>query len=231
MSNYIKFKGKCSKEITGLLICELPPIQKPKMRTSVIKIDGRDGDIVDKLGYESYTRAITIGLTRNYNVDEITNFFNGSGDMILSNEPDKVYKAEILDAISYERLIRFRKAKVNVRFQPYKTLLDEPPFILNVTDQTSFKVANKGYETSKPIITLYGSGDVSLSINGLDSFNINIDDEFVVIDSIKEDAYKNNISKNRMMTGAFPILQSGINTISWVGNVTKIIVEPKSRWL
>ena len=57
---YIEWNGKSSESIPGLLICELPPITKPKMRTSVTKIDGRDGDIVEDLGYEngSFFRTI-----------------------------------------------------------------------------------------------------------------------------------------------------------------------------
>ena len=54
MRNYIILNNKDSRDITGLLIQELPPISKPKMRTSVEEIDGRDGDITTKLGYEAY---------------------------------------------------------------------------------------------------------------------------------------------------------------------------------
>ena len=40
-----------SSSINGLIISELPPITKPKMRTNIIKIDGRDGDLIEELGY------------------------------------------------------------------------------------------------------------------------------------------------------------------------------------
>lgn len=229
--NYIIFKGVCSKHIEGLLISELPPITKPKMKTSITKIDGKDGDIIDKLGYESYSKSLTIGLTRNFNMDEIMSYFNGGGEVIFSNEPDKIYHAEILDKIDYERLVRFRKAKINFYTQPYKYLLDEPPFILNVSNEKEFKVANAGLEESKPVLTLYGSGEVSIQINGIDYFTITIDDEYVVVDSLKEDAYKGRVLKNRQMLGEFPVLKQGINIITWTGNLTKIKVEPKSRWL
>ena len=48
--NYIILNGVNSNTITGLLIQELPPISKPLMRTQIDQIDGRDGDIVTKLG-------------------------------------------------------------------------------------------------------------------------------------------------------------------------------------
>ena len=229
--NYIVFKDVCSKHIDGLLICELPPITKPKMRTSITKIDGKDGDIIDKLGYESYTKTVSIGLTRNFDINEIMDYFNGSGNLILSNEDDKYYKAEILEQVDYERLIRFRKAKVKFHIQPYKYKVDEPPFVYETSELEEIKVSNQGLAPSKPVITLYGSGIVSITINGNYVFQINIDDDYVVIDSIEEEAYKNGTLKNRFMSGDFPILKSGINTIEWTGNLTKIIVNPKSRWL
>ena len=51
MRNYIILNGKKSTDINGLLIQSLPPISKPKIRTQIEEIDGRDGDIVTKLGY------------------------------------------------------------------------------------------------------------------------------------------------------------------------------------
>ncbi len=227
----IIWKDKCSDDIQGLLICELPPISKPKMRTSSTEIDGRDGDIVEYLGYKSYDKTISIGLTRNYDLDAIMNFFTGNGKLILSNEPDKYYNAQIVDSIDYNKLINFKTAKVKFHVQPYKYLVFEPSFVLEIKDETSLKVANKGFEVSKPIITLYGTGTIQLLVNGLEVCSVNIEDEYITIDSEQEEAYFGSTLKNRQMTGDFPKLNSGINIISWVGNLTKIEVQPKSRWL
>ena len=92
-------------------------------------------------------------------------------------------------------------------------------------------ITNQGLENSKPIITLYGSGDVTFNLNGIDVFTVNIDSDYITIDSEKQEAYKNGTLKNRKMNGDFPLLKPGINTITWTGTLTKIIVDPKSRWL
>lgn len=231
MRDYIIFKNIKSSSLEGLMICELPPITKPEMRTSIIEIDGKDGDIIEELGYASYQKTIQIGLTRNFDINQIIKYFSGSGDLVLSNEPDKVYKATIYSKVDYEKLLRFKTAEVEFHVQPYKYLLNEAPFELNITNENELKVSNVGLEKSKPIITLYGEGEVQLSINGSDIFSINIDDEYVVINSVEEEAYKENVLKNRNMLGEFPILEIGINTIKWTGNLNKIIIEPKSRWL
>lgn len=232
MSNLI-WRGINSDTIKGLIICELPPITKPKMKTSVTKIDGRDGDIIEELGYESYTKSIKVGLARNYQVDEIIKYFTGAGELVMSNEPDKIYNCRIIDKVDYEKLLRFKTATIKFHTQPYKYLKDEAPIELSIAEETSLIVNNNGLEKSKPIITLTGSGDVELSINNSTIFKYTFpeDESQVVIDSLEEEAYLDGVYKNRNMLGIFPVLEVGENTITWTGTLTNIKVEPKSRWL
>lgn len=123
--NNIFWKGVRSTTIPGLLICELPPISKPKMRIKETEIDGRDGSIIEELGYESYTKTITIGLSSVFDINEVIKYFTGEGELVFSNEIDKVYRARITDSIDFERLIRFKKAKVKFLCQPFKYKRDE----------------------------------------------------------------------------------------------------------
>lgn len=229
----INWKGIDSDTITGLIISELPPISKPKMKTTITKIDGRDGDIIEELGYESYTKSIKVGLSKNYDIDEVIKYFTGSGDLIMSNEPDKVYKCQIIEKVDYNKLLRFKTATVKFYTQPFKYKKDEPIAILNIDGETSMTVDNIGLEKSKPIIKLTGSGTVAIQLNGATVFNYIFpeNETEVIVDSIQEEAYLNGFYKNRNMTGEFPILEVGENTISWSGNLTKIEIEPKSRWL
>lgn len=229
----IIWKNIDSETIPGLIITNIPPITKPKMKTSITKIDGRDGDIIEELGYESYTKSIGIGLARNYDIDRVMKYFTGAGELIISDESDKVYKAQIIEKIDYEKLIRFKTAVVKFYTQPYKYLKDEKSIILDINNETSLKITNVGLEKSKPIITLEGTGTVEISLNGFNLFKYVFpeNETKVVIDSLEEEAYLDNVLKNRNMLGTFPIFEVGENTISWSGNLTKISIEPKSRWL
>ena len=229
----IIWKNIDSETIPGLIITNIPPITKPKMKTSITKIDGRDGDIIEELGYESYTKSIGIGLARNYDIDRVMKYFTGVGELIISDEPDKVYKAQIIEKIDYERLIRFKTAVVKFYTQPYKYLKDEKSIILDINNETSLKITNVGLEKSKPIITLEGTGTIEISLNDFNMFKYVFpeNETKVVIDSLEEEAYLDNVLKNRNMLGTFPIFEVGENTISWSGNLTQISIEPKSRWL
>lgn len=118
--NYIILNGVISTNIQGLLIQELPPITKPKIRTQVEEIDGRDGDIITPLGYSAYDKELTIGLYGDFDIDEIIAYFNSQGTVTFSNEEEKYYNYQIIEQIDFERLIRFRTATVTMHVQPFK---------------------------------------------------------------------------------------------------------------
>lgn len=227
--NYVIWKNKDSRTIKGLLISELPPISKPKMRVQETAIDGVDGSIIEELGYETYNKTLQIGLTRDFDMDEVIKYFTGEGNITFSNEPDKYYKAKIIEQMDYERLLRFRTATIKFKVQPFKYKLNEETTVLT----ESGIVINSGLEESKPIIKITGTGTVEMMINDMAAFIYTFpeDETEVVIDSEKQDAYLGNVLKNRNMTGEFPVLSVGENTISWNGEVTSITIDPKSRWL
>lgn len=118
--NWIELNGRRSDEMTGLLIQSLPPIMKPLIRTEIEEIDGRDGDLVTKLGYSAYDREMLIGLHGKYDIDEIIEYFDSEGIVVFSNEPEKYYKYQIINQIDFERLARFRQATVTFHCQPFK---------------------------------------------------------------------------------------------------------------
>lgn len=144
MINHIELNGEKSTSVKGLMIQSLPPITKPKMRTSNATIDGRDGDVVTKLGYSAYDKQLSIGLHGDFDVDDAISFFDSEGEVVFGNEPDKYYRYQILDQIDFERLVRFRTAKVKLHVQPFKYDAVDRTFdivnqFLHVKDSTASK--------------------------------------------------------------------------------------------
>lgn len=128
MKDYVIINGVSSKTKTGLAINILPPITKPQMRTLIEEIDGRDGDIITKLGYSSYDKTIEIGLFGNgYDVDDIIAFFNKEGTIVFSNEPTKYYNFTLLEQIDIERLLQFKTSTITFHCQPFKYEVGETP--------------------------------------------------------------------------------------------------------
>lgn len=232
MDNYIVWKDKDSREINGLLICELPPITKPNMRVKETAIDGVDGSIIEELGYESYDKTIAIGLRIGSDVDEIIGYFTGNGDIIFSNEQNKYYKARIIRNIDYNRLLRYRVATVTFRVQPFKYDRVEEEAYATSKDESAF-VYNKGNYIAKPLITIKGTGTVVLILNDTPICQYTFPDgeDTVILDSEKQDAYLGNLLKNRNMVGEFPVLERGNNVFTWDGTVESIRIKRYSRWL
>ena len=230
--NYIIWNNKDSRDIKGLLISELPPITKPKMRAKETVIDGVDGSIIEELGYESYDKSIAVGLKIGADVDKVIEYFTGNGEIVFSNEPDKYYVARIINSIDYLRLLRYRVANVTFRVQPFKYNRVEVAREAT-SERQSMIVENLGNHTSKPIITIKGSGTVYLKLNDNDicNYTFPVGEDTVVLDSEKQDAYLDGTLKNRNMSGDFPIFQKGNNTLSWSGTVTSISITKYSRWL
>ena len=237
MRDYIILNGVNSNTITGLLISKLPPITKPKQRTQIEEIDGRDGDIVTTLGYSAYDKEIEIGLYGDFDIEDVMAFFNGSGTVIFSNEEDKYYNYQILSQIDYEKLIRFKTAKVKMHVQPFKYSAVEGTRTFTISSEDEITINNSGNYVSKPVVTINGTGTINLEVNGYEVLVINLGDSAntVTIDTANMEAYNQNTGQlmNRDVTGDYDnlYLNAGSNTISWTGTITQIQITNYSRWL
>ena len=239
MRNYIILNNQNSNEITGLLIQTLSPISQPKIRTNIEEIDGRDGDIITKLGYSAYNKEISIGLYGDYDVDQVIAYFtnNQSGQVTFSNEEDKYYNYEILEQIDFERLIRYKTADVTFHIQPFKYSNVETAKSFTITTQTSINIRNNGNYISKPVITLTGSGTINLNLNNEQLFVIDLGDTLtqIALDINNMNAYDPTTQAfmNRAVTGDYNnfVLNVGTNTISWTGTITQITINNYSRWI
>ena len=236
MRNYIILNGKDSRYLDGFIVQALPPISKPKIRTQVEEIDGRDGDIVTSLGYSAYDKTLKIGLYGNYRIDDIISYFDSSGVVTFSNEVDKFYRYQIIEQIDFERLVRFRTATVKFHVQPFKYSRVETKkvFPIGRDDVTSVVVRNSGNTISRPIVTIEGEGNVSLYLNGKSILAINFgEDRSITIDTERMEAYNGNVLKNRHVVGDYDnfSLSAGLNTISWSGKIKKITLENYTRWI
>lgn len=169
MVGYIELNGEKSTSVKGLIIQSLPPISKPKMRTSIETIDGRDGDIVTKLGYSAYDKEVSIGLHGDFDIDDAIAFFDSEGEVVFGNEPDKYYRYQILDRIDFERLVRFRTAKVKMHVQPFK---------YDAVDRT-FDIVNQFLHAKDSTASKFGitvtSSDGSIRVAGNATSDVDIE--------------------------------------------------------
>lgn len=234
MRDYIILNGTSSLTIPGLLIQNLPPISKPKIRTEIEEIDGRDGDIVTTLGYGAYDKEFKVGLYGDFDIDQIIEYFNSQGIVIFSNEPDKYYNYQIIEQIDFNKLLRFKEANIRLHVQPFKYSAEDNQKEFTITNQTSITIRNNGNIYSRPVITITGSGTINLSLNNNQIFTISMGTyTSITIDTNNMNAYNGSTLLNRYITGNYDNfkLNVGKNTISWTGTITKIEIDNYSRWI
>lgn len=169
MINYIELNGEKSSNVKGLIIQSLPPITKPKVRASIEEIDGRDGDIVTKVGYAAYDKEVSVGLHGDFDIDDAIAFFDSEGEVVFGNEPDKYYRYQILEQIDFERLVRFRTAKVKMHVQPFK---------YDAVDRT-FDIVNQFLHVQDSTASRFGitvtSSNGSIRVAGRAASDVDID--------------------------------------------------------
>lgn len=226
--NWITLNGVKSTDVKGLLIQSLPSVVKPKKRTSIETIDGRDGDIVTVLGYEAYDKDLKIGLFGDFDIDQVIAYFDSSGEVVFSNEKGKFYRYQILNEIEFDRLIRFREATVKLHVQPFK-YSDVDRAKTFVPSGHSLTITNRGNTFSKPVYHIKGSGLIVLENITLDMRNISE----ITIDTENLEAYQGSTLLNRYVYGSYDslFLHSGENILTWSGDITEIILENFSRWI
>ena len=200
----------------------------PKRRDETFTVPGRHGNLTTTDGaFDSYIRSAEFIVKDEKRIDEICAHFKGSSWLIFSSEPDRKYKARVANQIEFSHVIR--------HFKRFVVEFEVQPFGYDVFEQTITKTApvslfNIGNFESEPIITLFGNGNITLYVNNKSIYLKEITDK-IIIDSEMKNAYNNSVSLNYKMNGDFPTLSLGENNISWIGNVTKLEIQPNWRFL
>lgn len=145
-----------------------------------------------------------------------------------SYDPDYYREAYVKDSASIEGIAAALLGKIKITFtaRAYKYALGGE--ITKELTTSGTALYNPEAFTARPLVTVYGSGDVTLYFNDR---SISIDDieDFITIDSFDMVAYKGDeLQNDKLNSQYFPRLVSGKNTISWAGNVTQVDITP--RW-
>lgn len=227
---WFTFKGVDSREM-GVIVTAMPETVRAERRVESVTVAGRNGSLhTDEGVYESYDRTMECALIKRAKLDEVTAWLVGSGEMTFSTEPDKVYRVTIANKISIAQMMRvFQKFQVVMDTQPFKYSVNAAGDALELTAPTTIR--NSGTVYSEPLIMIYGSGEITLTINGAD-FPLYGVQESITIDSEMMEVFKGDTNQNGKYGGAdFPRFEVGKNEISWTGNVSKIKLQPRWRWL
>lgn len=223
---YFIWKGISSID-KKIIVTRLPDIERADSNAEKIAVPGRDGFLIDDDGtYQGTVKPVQCKLDDG-DINDIASWLTGTNEVVFSNEPDYKYSATIINKIPFIKVVPILHDFI-ILFdcQPHKGLVANDVITLTVAGS----ITNPSAAYSKPIIKIYGTGDVVVTINSV-SFTIKGVNAYATVNSEIEDCYKDTTSMNNSMEGEFPKLAAGVNSISWTGTVTKLEITPNWRWL
>ena len=217
----------------GIRVSEQPPISIPTERATFTNVPGRPGSLTTLEGedvYDDMVMTATCFVQDATRIAEIAAWLKGSGKVTFANRSGGYYQARIVNQIDFEKILRgnpHRSFAVNFRCKPFWHAQNVSDIV--VTTSGTF-ITNPGSVYAEPIITVYGSGTITLmvgmSIVELDGFSGSI-----TLDTPLMEAYQGHFSMNGCVSGDFPRLLPGQNTISWTGSVSRVVIQPNWRYL
>ena len=232
MKDYFIWNGMDCRTY-GIHVSEQPPITLPAERSTTTNVPGRPGSLTTLEGddvYDDLLLTATCFVADTSRIQDIGRWLKGGGAVTFANRLGGYYKARIVNQIPFEKLLRGNphcSFSVNFRCFPfwYKDGVEE----ITVT-ASGTTITNPGSVYSEPVLTVTGSGDITLTV-GTTIVELTGIAESIVLDCELKEAYKGTALMNEHMSGDFPILVPGLNAISWTGDVTSVVVKTNWRYL
>ena len=231
MRDWFEWNGVRSTDL-GIRVTELPPITLPAERVSFVNVPGRAGSLTvleNEDVYDDLLLTATCVVQNTEQLDEIAAYLKGSGKVSFANREEGYYFARIVNQIPFEKILRgnpHRQFAVTFRCKPFFYLDDSPTYTLT---KMTF-LTNPGAVRAEPVITVYGSGDITLMV-GMTIVELTGVNGSITLDTPRMEAYSGNVSANMKVSGEYPMLGAGATAISWSGNVSRVTVQPNWRTL
>lgn len=224
--NEFFYNGKSTRDF-GIYCSGADTYAAPMRKYTAIEIKGKNGLILEDekafsnaaLGY----KCIIMGDIDNY--ERFKAFMaSQSGYKRLEDtfHPDEYREAVMAESISPVIKGDYDVASFEVVFsaKPQRFLKDGER-ALSFSGSGNILMNNTNFD-AKPMIRMLGSGTVTINST---SFTVTDVSGYVDVDCEEMDVYKGSTNMNNKFTGSFPVLTSGLNTIS-----STVAIEIKPRW-
>ena len=230
--HYFIWKGTDSRNM-HIRVPNAFPVIWPEERVEQVIIPGRSGNLTETEGediYESYIQTAEIAIDGAENIRAAEQWLRGSGQVTFDCQSGLEQTARVYGSIQMGKHSRNRdKWRGNIQFYCQPVKRDRTESGVNVTSSGT-TVNNPGDMTAYPLIKITGSGQITVSSGG-NTLTIPECETGWVIDSENEWILDGTTPQEKACSGKFPILKTGNNTILFTGNVTKLEITPRFRYL
>ena len=228
----IIFNNKSSADCR-IQVAHPPGYAYPERDYTITHIPGRNGDIIQDNGcYKNVERTYEVSFDApNEDFATYANVVSawlhsttGYARLEDSYEPNYYRMATYQESNIFENLYnKAGTATIVFECKPQRFLKTGDNII---AIQNSLTIMNPTGFEAYPLFKVTGTSGV-LTVNG-NSITFSSIDDFVMLDCELQDAYKENINKNSTISGTFPVLKPGSNTIRWTGGISSVTMKP--RW-
>ncbi len=232
MQDYFIWNGVDCRQY-GIHVSEQPPITIPAERNTQTNVPGRPGSLTQVEGDDVYDDLIltaTCFISDPAQIPAIAAWMKGKGKVTFANRTGGYYEARIVNQIPFEKVLRGNPhCSFVVNFRCFPFWYQENVADITVTASGTM-ITNPGSVYAEPMITVYGSGDITLMV-GTTIVELENISGSIVVDCVLKEAYQGSNLMNDHMTGDFPVLHPGANGVSWTGDVTRVVIRPNWRFL
>ena len=223
----------------GVEVLKLPDIYTPAQRGTAYTVPGRNGTVWVPDGsleelvlpaecYLPYEQGVEIAeLTR------IREWLSGEGWWMQSNLPGRRYRAQLRDSIDFVTVLEGfadRTFTLVLYAEPYQYFEPEPRKIILTAQPATF--TGHGNYQAAPRVEIYGSGDVTLTINDQEIEFTGLTEGAVLDSELRACLLPDGkTDASGLVTGMddFPMLAPGANSVSWEGSVERVVISPRWR--
>lgn len=226
MNDNYKWKGTTFNSM-GIIIEKTPIPDKPKHSYSQYTIQGRNGYLaIDNETYDPLLLSLECHFDTNKvaDINELRAWLDGYGELQINNE--RVYTGYISNSIPFEKITHFRKFIIQFTLQPLAKAVETTTIDALQIDTFNSDTFAKAY----PIITITGTGDISFSINNI-NFTIYEASGTYVLDCDAKIITKNGINQSMNMSGDFPYIVNGSNSVVKGGSITAVSIGYKQTFI
>lgn len=194
-------------------------------------VSERDGQLfLGSTTFDNYSATVRLNVPAS-DLGAVFAFFSDGGWTVTSVEPGvKVYVRVLQDAQVTRYAAGDADVTITLDCEPIKRITPDASNITITSSGTT--IANPGTYFSLPKVTITGNGEITLNI-GADSVHFENVPGGIVVDSELMDAISTNGTEllNDLMDGDPWRIQPGTSIVSWEGNVTRVVIEPRWRCL
>ena len=228
----------------GIVVSSAPVFDRPVKRANVYNVQGRNGSILFQDGsFDDVTRTYRVFITedeqydsggslvsgdlasRVYAFSEWLYSKNGYQELTDNFEPD-IYRLAYYSGGQNvtDNLLMYGETDIQFTCRPERFYTSGKTAETHTNGDT---ITNPTKYTSKPLIHIEGSGTVTVTLGGKTMTAVLGTADYIDIDCDRMNAYKGATNKNDKISGDFPVIKSGNNSLGTTGTITLLKITPR----